>query len=234
MTSSKSWTAAALAVLAAFVTGCGGTTAAPTPTQPPASIDVSSTASSQASSTPRGGVSSTTSGPAASSSSAVPHATATESNPPGDIPDNQAFVAFTPPGAAVAVKVPEGWARSTAGSATVFSDKLNRIEITPSRAASAPTVSSVTDTDVAKLRATVPKFAAGKVGAERRTAGSVILVTYQGDSPQDPVTGKVVRDAFERHIYFNHGKRLDLTLSGPTNADNVDPWRTVSDSVRWR
>jgi len=43
----------------------------------------------------------------------------------------------------------------------------------------------------------------------------------------------VVRDAFERYT-FVHGKvRVDLTLSGPTNADNVDPWRTISDSVRW-
>ena len=30
------------------------------------------------------------------------------------------------------------------------------------------------------------------------------------------------------------GRRLDLTLAGPTNADNVDPWKIVSDSVQWR
>jgi hypothetical protein len=62
----------------------------------------------------------------------------------------------------------------------------------------------------------------------------VVLVRYQGDSPQDPVTGKVVRDAFERYVYYHNGQRLNLTLSGPTNADNVDPWRIVSDSVRWQ
>jgi hypothetical protein len=27
---------------------------------------------------------------------------------------------------------------------------------------------------------------------------------------------------------------LTLTLSGPTNADNVDPWKIVTDSVRWQ
>jgi len=47
------------------------------------------------------------------------------------------------------------------------------------------------------------------------------------------VTGKVVRDAFERYTFYRAGKRVDLTLSGPTNADNVDPWRIVSDSLRW-
>ena len=62
----------------------------------------------------------------------------------------------------------------------------------------------------------------------------LVVVRYQGDSPQDPVTGKVVRDAFERYVYYHSGQRLDLTLSGPTNADNVDPWWIVSDSVRWQ
>jgi len=61
----------------------------------------------------------------------------------------------------------------------------------------------------------------------------VILLTYQGDSTPDQVTGKVVRDAFERYTFSRAGKRIDLTLSGPTNADNVDPWRIVSDSLRW-
>ncbi len=47
------------------------------------------------------------------------------------------------------------------------------------------------------------------------------------------MTGKVAREAFERYTYFKAGTRVDLTLSGPTNADNVDPWRIVSDSLRW-
>ena len=80
----------------------------------------------------------------------------------------------------------------------------------------------------------MPKFTLGRVTAERRAGEPVVLVVYDGDSAQDPVTGKVVRDTFERYVYFHGGRRLDLTLSGPTNADNVDPWRIVSDSVRWR
>ena len=88
--------------------------------------------------------------------------------------------------------------------------------------------------DLAGLQAKVPKFVLGHVTADRRNAGPVVLVTYQGDSPQDPVTGKVVRDAFERYVFYRSGVRLDVTMSGPTNADNVDPWRIVSDSVRWQ
>ena len=36
-----------------------------------------------------------------------------ESNPPGDIPDNTQFVAYTSKGGGLTISVPEGWARST-------------------------------------------------------------------------------------------------------------------------
>jgi len=134
----------------------------------------------------------------------------------------------------VSVKVPEGWARFTTGTMTQFTDKLNRIEIAPSTSGSAPTVASVTSTDVSNLKSSVPNFKFSKITTDRRAGSTVVVVRYEGDSPQDPVTGKVVRDAFERYVYYHGGHRLDLTLSGPTNADNVDPWRIVSDSVRWR
>jgi hypothetical protein len=87
---------------------------------------------------------------------------------------------------------------------------------------------------VPALQATVAKFAMGDVKEVHRPAGPALLLTYQGDSAADPVTGKVVRDAFERYIFYRAGRRVDLTLAGPTNADNVDPWRIVSDSLRWR
>ncbi|MEU6519984.1 hypothetical protein [Streptomyces sp. NPDC046978] len=67
-----------------------------------------------------------------------------------------------------------------------------------------------------------------------RRSGRVVLLTYQGDSAKDPVTGKVMRDAFEQYVFYRSGHEVDLTLSGPVNADNVDPWRIVSDSFAWR
>src|SRR5690242_20999784 len=52
---------------------------------------------------------------AATTSASQPAAVATESNPPGDIPDNQAFVAYTSPADGFLVKVPEGWGRTRTG-----------------------------------------------------------------------------------------------------------------------
>ena len=204
-----------VAGLTALLTGCGVVTATPMPNQP--TIGISGGAPNSASSGP-----------------AAPTPAETESNPPGDIPDNQVYVPFTARGGRASVKVPEGWARSNTGTATQFTDKLNQIEIALGTAGSAPTVASITSSDVPELKSTVPNFAMGNVATERRAGSTVVVIRYQGDSPQDPVTGKVVRDAFERYVYYRNGQRLDLTLSGPTNADNVDPWRIVSDSVRWQ
>jgi hypothetical protein len=160
----------------------------------------------------------------------------TESNPPGDIPDNQVYVAYRPAAGftGFTVKVPEGWARTGQGATTVFTDKLNTVRLTTATASAAPTVGSVTNTVVPQLKAQVPKFAASKATEVTRHAGPVVRLTYQGDSAKDPVTGKVVRDAFERYAFYRQGHEVDLTLSGPVNADNVDPWRIVSDSFAWR
>ena len=58
-------------------------------------------------------------------------------------------------------------------------------------------------------------------------------LTYLADSAPDPVTGKTRTDAVERYVFFHNGATRSLTLSGPKGADNVDPWRIVTDSVRW-
>ncbi|SHL61955.1 hypothetical protein [Actinacidiphila paucisporea] len=159
---------------------------------------------------------------------------AAESNPAGDIPDNQAYVAFSPRGGGFTVKVPEGWARTDAGAVTTFTDKLNRIQIEALSGGAAPTPSTVTATVVPRLRQSIANFASPKVSAVSRRAGQAVLLTYRGDAAADPVTGKVVKDAFERYAFHQAGREVDLTLSGPVGADNVDPWRIVTDSLTWR
>jgi hypothetical protein len=158
----------------------------------------------------------------------------TESNPPGDIPDTQVYVAYAPAGAHFSVTVPEGWARTTTGDAVTFTDKLNLITLREVPAAAAPTEAAVTATVVPQLRGQTPAFAPGKVTTVTRTPGTAVLVTYLGDSAPDPVTNKVVRDAFERYAFWHNGYEVIVTLSGPSGADNVDPWKTVTNSLRWR
>lgn len=158
----------------------------------------------------------------------------TDANPPGDIPDSQAYVGYTPPSGGFTVKVPEGWARTESAQGAVFTDKLNRIELAQAPAGTAATEATVTSQVVPALTTQVPKFALGTVSGVDRSAGRAVLLTYQQDSAPDPVTGRVVRDAVERYAFFHNGREVVLTLTAAVGSDNVDPWHTVTDSLRWQ
>jgi hypothetical protein len=158
---------------------------------------------------------------------------APEVNPAGDIPDNQVFVPYRAPSGDFTVKVPEGWAQSSDGNATVFTDKLNTIRIEESTADNAPTVQSVKDNEVPQIASTSTNYEPGDVTQVSRKSGPAILVTYRADSAPDPVTGKVIHLDVERYEFYSAGKLVTLTLSGPQGADNVDPWRIVTDSFTW-
>jgi hypothetical protein len=172
-----------------------------------------------------------------SSAGAGPTATvdpnAAEVNPAGDIPDDQVFVAYRPPGGGYEVKVPEGWSRTTSGGVTTFTDKLNRIQMQTIPASVALTVRDARATELPKLAKRVTAFKPLKVSTAARSAGTAVRITYQANSPADPVTGRSHTDDVERYVFFHRGKDIVLTLSGPRGADNVDPWRIVTDSLRY-
>jgi hypothetical protein len=156
------------------------------------------------------GSSSTPSSTAPAKATAAPK----EVNPAGDIPDDQAFVVFQAPGAPFSVKVPEGWSQTQSGGAVVFTDKLNTIEL--AWGAAPPAAPS-----------------GAKVSTVKRTAGQAERATYEAQSTPDAVTGKTRTNAVERYVFTQGSKHAILTLSGPKGADNVDPWKLVTDSVRW-
>ena len=176
----------------------------------------------------RGSTATTATPPSAASPNAP------EVNPPGDIPDNQVFVPYRPPGARFTFKVPEGWARVQRGGTVTFTDKLNTISMETRPAPAAPTVASARQAELPAVRSASRRDEPGEVTRVRRAAGGVVLVTYKADAAADPVTGKVVHDAVERYEYWRGGTEAILTLAGPVGADNVDPWRIVTDSFRWR
>jgi hypothetical protein len=142
-------------------------------------------------------------------------------------------VPWSPSGGGFAVKVPEGWSRSTQGSATVFADKFNSIRIESLAASKAPTAQSVGSTDIPAIQSKSTGFTLRKVTVVQRKGGSPVLAEYLADSAPDQVTGKSVQLDAQRYAFFKNGKEVVLTLSGAVNADNVDPWKIVTDSFRW-
>jgi hypothetical protein len=171
--------------------------------------------------------------PAGASRTATIDPNAPEVSPAGDIPDNQAFVTYSPPRAGYSLKVPEGWARTTSHGVTSFTDKLNRIQMQTAPAHVALTARDARSTEIPKLAKQVAGFKAGAVSTVTRNAGMGVRITYLATSPADPVTGTSRTDAVERYVFFHRGRDVVLTLSGPKGADNVDPWKIVSDSLRY-
>jgi hypothetical protein len=158
-------------------------------------------------------------------------APAVEVHPPGDIPDNQAFVPFS--GQGFRATVPEGWARSTSRGTVVFTDKYNSITFATTSASSAPTVQSATSTEVPTIKRSSHGFVAGTVTTVGRPAGQAVLITYRALSPVNPVTGKVATEAVERYEFWRKGREVIVTLAAPVGSDNVDPWRKITDSFTW-
>jgi hypothetical protein len=181
-----------------------------------------------------GSAGSTGSTPATQPPSTTASATsaATESPPPGDIPDTTVYVTYRPVSGQYEVKVPEGWARTVSSSDVSFTDKLNSITIQTLRAA-APTVASARAAEVPQIQRSAHGFSLTGVSTVSRVAGTVVLIRYSADSQPDPVTGKVFKDAVERYEFYRNGMEAVVTLAGPAGADNVDPWRTVTNSFGW-
>jgi hypothetical protein len=204
---------------------CGGGSAS---NQGASSATPSMSASASPSAAP-----STSEGVGGSSQSGAVDPNAPEVVQPGDIPDNQVFVTYPWPDRTFTVDVPEGWSRTRSGSGVTFTDKYNSITVTEGASSNAPTVGSVKASGLADV-STDPTFKLGKVVTVSRKSGPGVLATYAIGSAPNQVTGKKALLAVERYFFAHNGHQVVLTLSGAKGADNVDPWRTVTDSLTWK
>ncbi|MCU1416180.1 MAG: lipoprotein [Schumannella sp.] len=166
-------------------------------------------------------------------STSTPAPASTEALVAGDIPDDQVFVPVTSASGAFTVSVPEGWSSATVNGVTTYTDKLNSISVEQTAVATAPTVDSVANDLLPHVLASRSNAAAGDVATFTAKGGSGIHLTYTADSAKDAVTGATRPDAVEVYLFWQGGQRVALTLEGPTTADNVDPWKIVSDSFTW-
>lgn len=157
----------------------------------------------------------------------------TEDSPPGDIPDDQAFVSYQSSGGGYSLDTPEGWARTESGSNVKFSDKLHSISVDVTNATSAPTVDSVTTNEAPTLATQIEAFEKKSVDSVDLPLGKAIRLRYQANSAPDSVTGKHVRLEVDRYEIFKNGKLAVLTLSAPAGSDNVDVWNQISSSFAW-
>lgn len=215
-------------VLVAALTACSGspgTSAAPTTT---ASIANSTTAPTTPGTLPPSTSGSAT--PSVKQAAPVP----VESNPPGDIPDNLAFVTYSNAAGHYSFTHPEGWAETGSGTGVRFTDKLNGVTVATTSAGQVPTVESARSTDVPRLKSTVPAFELRGITTVTVPAGKGVRIVFRRNSDPDPVTGRVYRDEVEEYLVFGSGRLVRMDLYGPVGADNVDAYRTMSQSLKIR
>ena len=180
------------------------------------------------------GASSSSVGSTGATPSGAPNPNAPETIAAGDIPDNQVYVPFHPAGGGYTVSVPQGWAQSTVAGSPVFTDKFNSVTIETPAAPPTLDVATVKADDVPKLQSSVTGFLLGDVRMVTMSSGPAVRITYAATSAPNAVTGATVALAVERYDFARGGHEVALTLSGAKGADNVDPWKKISDSFRWQ
>ena len=150
----------------------------------------------------------------------------------GDIPDNQVFLTFRNPAAPYSIVYPEGWARRGGGADITLRDKQNVIHVVVARGPR-PTPTSVR-TELARLRRSDPSLSAGVPHTVKIRGRPVVKVTYRKRGPADPVTAKRLTLTIDRYVYARGGQRATLDLATPVGVDNVDAYRMISQSFRWK
>ena len=160
-------------------------------------------------------------------------AIAKEKNPPGDIPDDQVFVAYSSP-LGFSVEVPEGWGRTDAPDGVSFADKYGMVVVAVKPASAPLTVSGVRANEMAELEKTGHAVKVSAVTEVKLPSGPAIRIAYASNSEPNAVTGKQIRLENERFLIAHGGKVAALTFSAPAGADNADQWVLMSQSFGWK
>ena len=150
----------------------------------------------------------------------------------GDIPDNQVYVVFTNTRAGYSIKYPEGWAQSGSGNRVTIYDKNNlvRTVVQPGRE---PTLAQVS-AELQALKATTPSLRFQAPQRVQISGRPAIKVVYTTESAPNPVTNKRVQLTVDRYYLAQGGKRAVIDLGTPVGVDNVDGYRLMVQSFRWK
>jgi hypothetical protein len=170
----------------------------------------------------------------AESTAATENPLATEKNPPGDIPDSQVFVKYTNVAGVYEFSVPEGWARTESGTDVSFIDKFDGVKVRLISFSDPFTLDSIQSKQAADLQKNGRAVTVRSVAEETINGGKAILIRYESNSEPDTVTGKQMRLEDQCFFFYQDGKLAALTLWAPLGADNVDQWKLMSESFKWK
>lgn len=150
----------------------------------------------------------------------------------GDVPDNAVFLTYTDPTLGFSIQYVEGWQVRRAADGVVIADKdsSETVRIVSGVSDAGPFVSG---SDLPAL-STTPGFKLTKQDSVKVGTQSLVHLTYRIPSPPDPVTGKQVPSSVDRYYVPGAGGLAVVTLSTPDGVDNVDAFRQMIQSFRWK
>jgi hypothetical protein len=160
-------------------------------------------------------------------------AVAPEVNPPGDIPDTQAFVKYSNTAGGFQLEVPEGWARTEAGGDVTFVNKFDGVGVAVTPATVAPTAASARANEAKQIQSQGKAVTINNVSEANLPGGKAIVIKYTSNSDPNPVTNKRIRLENIAYVFYKGGKEATLTVWAPQGADNADQWNRMSRSFRW-
>jgi hypothetical protein len=147
----------------------------------------------------------------------------------GDIPDNQVFLVFRNAAAGYSIKYPEGWAQQGGGGRVTFRDKNNIVRIVIGKGA------VPTQTSAGRELASLPGVTITSPPRAMTISGKpAIKVVYTTQSSPNAVTGKRVVLAVDRYYLAHGGTNAVIDLGTPKGVDNVDAYRLMIESFRWK
>jgi hypothetical protein len=216
---------AALVAAAAVLAGCGGSSSkSSSPPPSPASPGTTTRPAAPPHLSPPPPP------PAPPSSASGPGALQAEaaSAAAGDIPDNQVFLVFRNGAPAYSIKYPEGWAQRGSGARVTFRDKNNivRISIQPGTVSSAAAARDLRTLKGARITQLPQRLVIG--------AAPAVKAAYTTVSAPNSVTGKRITLTVDRYYLGHAGKEAIVDLGTPVGVDNVDAYRLMIESFRWR
>jgi len=205
------------AAAAALVAACGGS-ATPAGSSAPPSGAPATTATT--------GASADTAPPGASEAPAGAGTTT------GDIPDTAVFLAYEDASHGFTIQYVEGWQVSTRPDGVDIRDKdsSETVTVVPAQSDIAGYIAR-TDLPALESAAGFELVARDSVATP---AGTYLHVRYHVPTPPDPVTGKQVPSTVDRYYVPGASGLAIVSLATPDGVDNVDAFRQMIESFRWK
>ena len=160
-------------------------------------------------------------------------AVAPEVNPPGDIPDSQAFVKYANTAGGYQLEVPEGWTRTESSADVTFVNKFDGVKAHVASASAAPTAASAQANEVKQIKSQGHAVTITGVSEVKLPSGKAVVIKYTSNSDPSPVTNKRLRLENQVYLFYKNGKEAQVTVWAPLGADNLDQWNRMSNSFRW-